>query len=60
MYKITVERNGKKFLVVEYLTLNSINKERKALIRKYKLKRQKGFWANLKTGKECIELYTNY
>lgn len=56
MYKIEIT-NATSKTVKSFPELKDANKEKKSLIKRLNLRRQKGFWGNPKTG---TELTTNY
>lgn len=56
-YKIVMESRLGKQIVKCFKSEIEANKEKKALIKKHELKRQKGFWGNPNSG---IEISTNY
>jgi len=56
MYKIEIT-NATNKTVKTFLVKTDAEKEKKSLIKRFNLTRQKGFWGNSKTG---TELSTNY
>ena len=54
---ITIEKYGKEISVQKFKSENDAKKYIKQMVKKYKLKKQKGFWGNPKTG---IELTQNF
>ena len=57
-YVVTIEdRKGKLIQKGSFTFKDDANKYIKDMVKKHKLKRQKGFWGNAKTG---VELITNF
>ena len=54
---VTMAKRDKPFSQKHFTSKNDAKKYIKQMVKKYKLKRQKGFWGNPQTG---VELITNF